>query len=135
MKWNLSADEESHVSTHLMMHSPIDGESKLYLAMSSQGGRTGDTGALEGMGAELTVGLDDAAGDSDWNASVKASYKVNDIKPYFNVAFGSADDAKTSFSAGLELTMVKHLTTTLEYASKDIETDKGAVTTALTIKY
>lgn len=134
VKWNLSADEKSSVSTHLMMHSPRDGESKLYVSMSLVEGN-GDEGALEGMGAELTVGLDDAAGDSNWNAKVSGSYLVEGIKPYFNVAFGSADDATTSFSAGLELTMISHLTTMIEYASDDIEADKGAVTTALKISY
>lgn len=134
VKWNLSADEESHVSTNLMMHSPIEGESKLYVSMSLVEG-DGDAGALEGMGAELTIGLDDAAGASDWNAKVAGSYLVEGIKPYFNVSFGSADAAKTAFSAGLELTMIKHLTTTLEYASTDIEEDKGSVTTALKISY
>ena len=134
VKWNLSADEESHVSTNLMMHSPTDGDSKLYVSMSLVEG-AGDDGALEGMGAELTVGLDDAAGDSDWNAKVAASYLVEGIKPYFDVSFGSADTATTAFKAGLELTMIKHLTTTLEYSSEDIETDKGAVTTAFKISY
>ena len=134
VKWNLSADEESHVSTNLMMHSPTEGDSKLYVSMSLVEG-AGDDGALEGMGAELTVGLDDAAGDSDWNAKVAASYLVEGIMPYFDVSFGSADTATTAFKAGLELTMIKHLTTTLEYASKDIETDKGAVTTAFKISY
>ncbi|MCY4377745.1 MAG: hypothetical protein OXC31_28650 [Spirochaetaceae bacterium] len=134
VKWNLSADEESHVSTNLMMHSPTDGDSKLYVSLSLVEG-AGDDGALEGMGAELTVGLDDAAGDSDWNAKVAASYLVEGIMPYFDVSFGSADTATTAFKAGLELTMIKHLTTTLEYASTDIETDKGAVTTAFKISY
>ena len=132
--WNISEDDESSVSAHMMMHSPMADESKLYVAMSLKEA-DGDAGALEGMGAELTVGLDDAAGDSNWNAKINASYLVEGIKPYFNVAFGSAKTAKTSFSAGLELTMVEHLTTTLEYASKDIEKDKGAVTTALKISY
>ena len=64
----------------------------------------------------------------------KASYKVEGIKPYFDVSFGSADAAKTSFKAGLELTMISHLTTTLQYATEDIGgTDKGEVTTALKI--
>lgn len=137
VKWNLSADEESHVSTNLMMYSPAGGDSKLYLALALVEG-DGDDGALEGMGANLTVGLDDAAGDSHWNAKVGASYKVNDIKPYFDVSFGSADDAKTAFKAGLELTMIKHLTTTIQYKSTGIsgaDADPGEVTTALTIKY
>ena len=135
VKWNLSADEKSSFSTNLMMYSPSVGDSKLYVAASLVEG-AGDDGALEGMGATLTVGLNDAAGDSDWIARVKAHYLVEGIKPYFDVAFGSADDAKTSFKAGLELTMISHLTTTLEYASKDIGgTDKGEVTTALKIKY
>ena len=135
VKWNLSADEKSSISTNMMMYSPAEGDSKLYLSMSLVEG-DGDDGALEGMGATLTVGLDDAAGDSNWNARVKAHYLVEGIKPYFDVAFGSADDAKTSFMAGLELTMISHLTTTVQYASKDIGgTDKGAVTTAVTIKY
>ncbi len=137
VKWNLSEDEKSHVSTDLMMYSPAAGDSKLYVALSLVEA-DGDDGALEGMGASLTVGLDDAAGDSNWNAKVGASYKVNDIKPYFDVSFGSADDAKTKFKAGLDLTMVKHLTAKIEYKSDGIggdDADPGEVTTSLTIKY
>ena len=135
MKWNLSADEKSSFSTNLMMYSPSVGESKLYVSASLVEGE-GDEGALEGMGATLTVGLDDAAGDSEWNARVIGSYKVEGIKPYFDLSFGSADTATTSFKAGLELTMIAHLTTTLQYATKDIGgEDKGAVTTALKISY
>ena len=135
VKWNLSADEKSSFKTDMMMYSPAAGDSKMYVSASLVEGE-GDEGALEGMGATLTVGLDDAAGDSEWNARVKASYKVAGIKPYFDVAFGSKADAKTAFKAGLELTMITLLTTTLEYATKDIGgTDKGQVTTALKIKY
>jgi hypothetical protein len=137
VKWNLSADEESHVSTNLMMYSPAGDDSKLYVAFSFVEGE-GDEGALAAMGANLTVGLDDAAGDSNWNAKVGASYKVNDIKPYFDVSFGSADDAATAFKAGLELTMIKHLTTTIQYKSTGIggaDPDPGEVTTAVKIKY
>ena len=137
VKWNLSEDEKSHVKTDLMMYSPAGDDSKLYVALSLVEGE-GDEGALEGMGANLSVGLDDAAGDSNWNAKIGASYKVNDIKPYFNVSFGSADDATTKFKAGLALTMIKHLTTTIEYKSDGIggsDPDPGQVTTALTIKY
>ena len=135
VKWNLSADEKSSFSTDLMMYSPSVGDSKLHVAASLVEGE-GDDGALEGMGATLTVGLNDAAGDSEWNARVKASYKVEGIKPYFELAFGSKDDAMTSFKAGLELTMISHLTTTLQYATDDIGgTDKGEVTTALKIWY
>ena len=136
LKWNISADEKSYFKTDLMMYSPADGDSKMYVAASLVEG-DGDEGALEGMGATLTIGLDDAAGDSAWNARVKASYLVNDIKPYFDVSFGSAEGAKTAFKAGLDLTMVEHLTAKLEYASKDVGGDegKGEVTTALTIKY
>ena len=137
VKWNLSADEKSHVSTDLMMYSPAGGDSKLYLALSLVEG-DGDEGALAGMGAKLSVGLDDAAGDSNWNAKIGASYKVNDIKPYFDVSFGSADDAATAFKAGLELTMIKHLTTTIQYKSTGIggaDPDPGEVTTAVKIKY
>ena len=137
VKWNLSADEESHVSTNLMMYSPAGDDSKLYVAFSFVEGE-GDEGALAAMGANLTVGLDDAAGDSNWNAKVGASYKVNDIKPYFDVSFGSADDAATAFKAGLELTMIKHLTTTIQYKSAGLggtDPDPGEVTTAITIKY
>ena len=134
VKWNLSSDEESHVTTNLMMHQPTEGDSKLYLAMTLKEG-DGDAGALEAMGAELTVGLDDAAGAGDWNAKVAASYLVEGIMPYFDVTFGSGDKAKTAFKAGLELTMISHLTTTIEYASKNIEDDKGAVTTAVKISY
>ena len=117
VKWNLSADEKSSFSTNLMMFSPTAGDSKLYVSASLVEGE-GDEGALEGMGATLAIGLNDAAGDSDWNARVTVSYKVEGIKPYFDVAFGSADDAKTSFKAGLELTMISHLTTTLQYATE-----------------
>ena len=135
VKWNLSADEASHVSTNMMMYSPVGGDSKLYVSLSLVEGE-GDEGALEGMGAELTIGLDDAAGDSHWNANIAASYKVNDIKPYFDVGFGSAETATTSFKAGLELTMIKHLTATVEYSSTDVGgADKGDVTTALKISY
>ena len=139
VKWNLSEDEKSYVRTDLMMYSPAEGDSKLYVALSLVEG-DGDEGALEGMGASLTVGLDDAAGEGggDWNAKVGASYLVNDIKPYFDVSFGTATDAKTAFTAGLELTMVKHLTTTIQYKSTGIggdDADAGEVTTALKIKY
>ncbi len=135
VKWNLSADEASSFSTNLMMFSPSDGESKLYVSASLVEGE-GDEGALEGMGATLTIGLNDAAGDSEWNARIMASYKVEGIKPYFDVGFGSSDTVMTSFTAGLELTMIAHLTTTLQYASEDIGgEDKGAVTTALKISY
>ena len=137
VKWNLSADEESHVSANLMMYSPAGEDSKLYVAFSLVEGE-GDDGALAGMGANLTVGLDDAAGDSNWNAKVGASYKVNDIKPYFDVSFGSADDAATAFEAGLQLTMIKYLTTTIQYKSAGLggtDADPGEVTTSLTIKY
>ena len=51
VKWNLSADEESHVSTNLMMYSPAGGDSKLYVALSLVEG-DGDEGALAGMGAK-----------------------------------------------------------------------------------
>ncbi len=133
VKWNLSADEESSVSTNLMMYS-ADGESTLYVAVKLVEGE-GDKGALDGMGATLAVGLDDAAGDTEWNAKVGASYKVEDIMPYFNVSFGSADE-KTSFKAGLELTMIKHLAAKIEYGSKDIGgADKGTVATSLKVSY
>ena len=136
LKWIVSADEKSHFKTDLMMYSPADGESKMYVAASLVEA-DGDDGALEGMGATLTIGLDDAAGAGDWNARLKASYLVNNIKPYFDVSFGSAAGAKTAFKAGLDLTMVEHLTAKVEYASKDVGGDegKGEVTTALTIKY
>ena len=135
VKWNLSADEKSSFRTDLMMYSPSVGDSKLYVSASLVEGE-GDEGALEGMGATLTVGLDDAAGASEWNARVIGSYKVEGIKPYFDLSFGSADTATTAFKAGLELTMIAHLTTTLQYATEDIGgTDKGEVTTALKISY
>ena len=135
VKWNLSADEKSSIRTDLMMHSPADGESILYVAVKLVEGE-GDEGALAGMGATLAVGLDDAAGDSEWNAQVAASYKVEDIKPYFDVTFGSGDKAMTSFKAGLELTMIKHLAAKIEYASENIGgDDKGTVATSLKISY
>lgn len=135
VEWIISADEASSVSANIMMYSPGEGDSKLYLSMSLVEGE-GDEGALEGMGAELTFGLDDAAAKaSAWNAKILASYKVENIKPYFDVGFGSAEGAKTSFTAGLELTMIEHLTAKIEYGSDDINEAKGDVTTSLTIKY
>ena len=137
VKWNLSMDEKSHVKADMMMYSPGGDESKMYVALTLVEA-DGDDGALEGMGASLSVGVDDVAGDSYWNAKIGASYKVNDIKPYFDVSLGSADDATTKFKAGLELTMIEYLTTTIEYKSDDIggdSPDPGQVTTALTIKY
>lgn len=134
LTWNLSDDEKSSLGAHMMMHQPADSGSKLYVALSLKEGDA-DEGALEGLGAELTVGLDDAASEdnSKWNAKVKAHYKVEGIKPFFDVSFGQA--ATTAFKAGLELTMIDHLTTTLQYASDDIEKDQGAVTTAVKISY
>ena len=135
VKWNLSEDEKAHVKADMMMYSPAGDESKLYVALTLAEA-DGDEGALEALGANLSVGLDDAAGDSNWNAKIGASYKVNDIKPYFDVSFGSADDATTGFKAGLELTMIEHLTTTIEYESEAIGgADPGQVTTALKIEY
>ena len=135
--WNLSADEESSFATHLIMYAPADKESTIGVAVSLTEGEA-DTGALAGLGAVLTVGLDNLSGDeSTWTTIVDAHYAVEGIKPFFRVSFSSAEDAKTAFKAGLELKVIEHLTTTLQYASKDItgDADKGEVTAALKIAY
>ncbi len=139
LKWDISPnDDKSYFETNLMM-STVEGDADQNLGISAtlkEG--DADTGALLGMGASLTLDLYDLTSkDSTWGVKVDAHYKVNDIKPFFKVAFSNAEDAGAAFEAGLELTMIEHLTTTLKYASDDITggDDKGVVTAALKLKY
>ena len=138
IKWNISDDDESSISTELIMHAPADGDSTLAVAATLTEG-DGDTGGLEGLGATLHVRLDGLTGDtSTWTTNVAASYLVEGIKPFFDIAFSNATGAKTAFKAGLELSMIDHLTTTIQYASKDISgdtPDRGTVTAAVKIAY
>jgi hypothetical protein len=137
VKWNLSADEKSSFSTELMMHAPADGDSTVGISATLKEGDA-DEGALEGLGASLTVDLNDLTGEtSTWATTLDAHYKVEGIKPFFMVKFSNADEATTKFTAGLELSMIEHLTTTLQYKSDDITggSDRGEVTAAIKISY
>ena len=139
LKWDISPnDDKSYFETTLMMHAPGgDAEQNLGVQATLKEGDA-DEGALEGLGASLTLDLYNLTSDeSEWGVTVDAHYKVNDIKPFFMVKFSNAGDAATSFKAGLELTMIEHLTSTLQYKSDDITggTDKGEVTAALKIAY
>ena len=141
IKWDLSADDKSYFETNLFMHIPQAGDSQLNISATLKEG-DGDAGGLEGLGATLTVGLNDltnpAPNKSTWNAQVAGHYSVSGIKPFFDVSFSNAMDAKTALKAGLELSMVDHLVTTLQYKSDDItgaEPDRGEVTAELKISY
>ncbi len=138
IKWNLSADEKSSFSTDLMMHAPADADSTVGISATLKEGDA-DEGALAGLGASLTVDLIDLTGEtSTWATTLDAHYKVEGIKPFFMVKFSNADTAKTAFKAGLELSMIEHLVTTLQYSSKNItsdEPDRGEVTASLKISY
>ena len=139
IKWDISPnDDKSYFETNLMMHAPGgDAEQNLGLSATLKEG-DGDDGALLGMGASLTLDLYDlTSAESTWGVKVAAHYKVNDIKPFFSVDFSNAEGAGTAFEAGLELTMIEHLTSTLKYASDDITggDDQGVVTAALKLKY
>ena len=137
IKWNLSADEKSSFSTDLMMHAPATGDSTVGISATLKEG-DGDDGALEGLGASLTVDLIDLTGEtSTWATTLDAHYKVEGIKPFFMVKFSNADAATTKFTAGIELSMIEHLATTLQYKSDDITggSDRGEVTAAVKISY
>ena len=136
VKWNLSADEKSSFSTELMMHAPAEGDSSVGMSATLTEGAA-DDGALEGLGASLTVKLNDLTGDSGtWSTTLDAHYKVEGIKPFFMVQFSNDETATTAFEAGLELSMIDHLITTLQYKTKDISgTDRGDVTVAVKIFY
>ena len=137
IKWNLSADEKSSFETELMMHAPAAGDSVLGVSATLKEGDA-DEGALEGLGASLTVKLDNLTGDeSEWSTTVDAHYEVEGIRPFFMVQFSNADGSKTAFKAGLMLKMVKHLETTLQFKSDDITggDDRGEVTAAVKIAY
>ena len=139
LKWDISPnDDKSYFETNLMMHAPGgDADQNLGVSATLKEG-DGDDGALLGMGASLTLNLYDLTSDeSTWGVKVDAHYKVNDIKPFFMVNFSNEEGAGTAFEAGLELTMIEHLTSTLKYASKDITggDDQGVVTAALKLAY
>ena len=139
LKWDLSDDDETYFETDLMMYVPREGQSTLGISATLKEGDE-DKGALESLGTTLTLRLDDltsATNDATWTAEVAAHYKVSGIKPFFDVSFSNKKDAKTGFKAGLELSMVEHLVTTLQYESTDILSgdDKGDVTAALKISY
>lgn len=139
LKWDLSDDDKSYFETNLMMHIPQEGNSTLGISATLKEGDE-DKGALESLGATLTVSLNDLTSQTNettWATEVAAHYKVSGIKPFFDVEFSNAKDAKTAFKAGLELSMVENLVTTIQYESDDIlgGNDKGDVTAALKISY
>jgi hypothetical protein len=136
---NADGDSESSFETHLTMYIPPgDVESQVSASVTLTEGDD-DKGGLAGLGATLKVGLADITGDaSHWMVDLKAHYKVSDIKPYFAVTFDSKADAKMPFTAGLELSMIDNLVTTVQYKSTDLSgaaPDKGEVTAALKISY
>jgi len=135
--WNLSDDETSSFTTVVKMTSASAGDSVVSVSASLTEG-AGDEGSLEGLGAGLSIALDDVTGTSStWTATIDASYLVDGIKPFFEVEISNETDADTSFKAGLELSMVDHLTATIQYESTDISggTDAGQVTGILKISY
>lgn len=141
LKWDLSEDDESYFETNLMMYIPPDGsDSTLGISATLKEGDE-DKGGLESLGATLTVRLDDLTSQktngATWGAEVSAHYKVRGIKPFFDVSFSNAKEATTAFKAGLELSMVERVVTTIQYESDDIlgGKDKGDVTAALKISY
>ena len=110
--WNLSADEKSSFETSLLMYVPAEGDSTVGVSATLTEGDA-DEGALEGLGAAVTLALNDLTGaSSTWSTEVDAHYLVEGIKPFFMVKFSNADEATTAFKAGLELSMIDHLTTT-----------------------
>ena len=136
---NADGDSESSFETHLTMYIPPgDVESQVSASVKLTEGKE-DTGGLAGLGATLEVGLADITGDaSHWMMDLEAHYKVSDIKPYFAVTFDSKANAKMPFTAGLALSMIDNLLTTVEYSSTDLggaAPDKGKVTAALKISY
>jgi len=140
LTWNLSADEKSSFATTVQLTSATAGSQVVGVNASLTEG-AGDEGALEGLGAGIAIELDDVTGTSsttiDWTATVNASYLRDGIKPYFEVEISNKDATNTSFEAGIELTMVDNLTTTIQYSSDDISggTDAGEVTAVLKIAY
>lgn len=141
IKWDLSADDKSYFETNLFMHIPEEGDSKLNISASLTEG-DGDAGGLEGLGAKLTVSLNDltntAPNATTWATEVAAHYLVNGIKPFFDVEFSNEAEASTKFEAGLELSMVDHLVTTFKYSSDNItgaDPDRGEVTAELKISF
>lgn len=140
LKWDLSDDDKTYFETDLMMYIPPAGNSTLGISATLKEGDE-DKGALESLGATLTLRLNDLTsqtGKTSWAADVAAHYKVSGIKPFFDVSFSDKEGAATKFTAGLELSMVEKLVTTIQYKSDNItgsEPDKGEVTAALKISY
>lgn len=140
LKWDLSDDDKSYFETNLMMYIPPDGsDSTLGISATLKEGDE-DEGGLESLGATLTVSLNDLTSQTNettWATEVAAHYKVSGIKPFFDVEFSNAKEAKTAFKAGLELSMVENVVTTIQYESTDIlgGNDRGDVTAALKISY
>ena len=141
LKWDISDDDKSYFETNLMMYIPSEGDSELGVSATLKEGDD-DSGGLDGLGATLKVSLNDLTSQetngSTWTTEVAAHYKVSGIKPFFDVEFSNAEGAETSFKAGIELSMIDHLTTTLQYASENITgatPDKGEVTAELKISY
>jgi hypothetical protein len=139
VKWTLSTkDEESYFDAGLLMYAPAGKDSQLGVMVTLKEGDE-DKGSLLGLGAEISVGLNNVTADaSDWSAKIAGHYKVEGIKPFFDVTFNSKEGSKLPFTAGLELSMLKHLTTTIQYMSTNVTGDKpdrGEVTAAIKIEY
>ena len=138
VKWNLSADEESSFSADLTMSIPADESEPTVGTKLSLTEGTGDEGAVAGLGATLSVALNDITdGDNTtWDVSVDASYLVEGIKPFFMIGLGSGADAAMPFKAGLEISAIEKVTTTLQYETSDLDgDDSGAVTAAIKISF
>jgi len=133
----LSDDENSTFGADLTMHVPASGDPTVGAELSLTEG-DGDDGSLAGLGASVTIGLDDLTSASNtWDLEVKAHYSSEGIKPYFELSVDSAGDTMP-FTAGLELTTIDNLTTTLAYTSTNLTgdtPDKGDITAALKIAY
>jgi|KNS2250_AmetaT_FD_contig_121_29243_length_1305_multi_5_in_0_out_0_1 hypothetical protein len=133
----LSEDGKSKLESDLTMHVPSSGDPTVGAELKLTEG-AGDDGSLAGLGASITVGLDDLTSASNtWDLAVEASYSSDGIKPYFELSVDSAGDTMP-FTAGLELTTIDNLTTTLAYTSTNLtgdSPDKGDITAALKIAY
>ena len=133
----LSEDAKSTFGADLTMHVPASGDPTVGAELSLTEG-DGDEGSLAGLGASVTVGLDDlTSATNTWDLEVKAHYSSEGIKPYFELSVDSAGDTMP-FTAGLELTTIDNLTTTLAYTSTNLTgdtPDKGDITAALKIAY
>jgi hypothetical protein len=137
LDWNLSEDEESSFGADLTMHVPATGDPTVGAELSLTEGDA-DEGSLAGLGAALTISLDDiTSGSNTWEVDVAAHYSSDGIKPYFEISVNSAGDTMP-FTAGLEVTVIDNLTTTFEYVSTNLTgdtPDKGDITAAIKIAY